>query len=497
MRKELLVESIAGQTRLAVMEDGDLVELYYEREGHKKLGGNLYKGRVCNVLPGMQAAFVDIGIDKNAFLHAGDIQVDPADLGEGAEALTRDLASKPIRSLVRPGQEILVQVIKEPIGEKGPRITSHVTLPGRMVVLLPTVEYVGVSRRIESEEEKTRLRELGESIRPSGMGLIIRTAAAGADAETLRKDVEGLRRLWESLDGKQRHIAAPALLHRDAGLMYSAVRDLLTDDVDTVRVEGESALKELHDAVQLLSPELEEKIIPEKEGGLFRKFRVDSQAEKALSRRVWLKSGGYLVFDYAEALTVIDVNTGKFVGRHSLSETIFKTNLEAAEEIARQLRLRDIGGIVVIDFIDMEEEEHREQLLACFAQELRRDRTKTNLVGMTGLGLVEMTRKKVRQSLSATLQCTCPLCGGLGRISSDETLASDIYRELTEQPGGAVVVVQAAPGAAECLESIGAPPHIRAYVCPDKTKRPNQYQIEPACEQSLAKHTRRLKERVN
>ncbi|MEA4899459.1 ribonuclease E/G [Bacillota bacterium Meth-B3] len=415
--KQLLLESRAGQTRLALLEDGSLSELYVEREGREKLVGNLYLGRAMNVLPGMQAAFVDIGLSKNGFLYAGDIQLDRRSLGPDAAALEQALSGQSISKLIRPGQEVLVQVVKEPGGDKGPRLSMNATLPGRMAVLLPTLSYVGVSRRIESPAERDRLRALAERLKPQGMGLIVRTAADGAGEEALARDIAYLVRLWDSIVERARYAIAPSLVHRDLSLTHRAVRDMLLPDVESLTVDGESALTAARAHAAMLSDELPAKIRPHSDSyPLFEAHRIDAQTEKALGRKVWLKSGGYLVFDYAEALTVIDVNTGRYVGRKTLSDTVFEINREAASEIARQLRLRDIGGIIVIDFIDMDLDEHREALLAHFAQALKRDRTKTNLVGLTGLGLVEMTRKKVHQPLHTILTETCPTCQGSGRV---------------------------------------------------------------------------------
>ncbi|NLG23866.1 MAG: Rne/Rng family ribonuclease, partial [Clostridiales bacterium] len=350
MIKDILLEVGPSQTRLALLEDGDVAELYIERAGSERGTGNILLGRVANVLPGMQAAFVDIGQPKNGFLFAGDIRIDPSEFGPEADALGDQLRRLPIQKLVKSGQEILAQVIKEPGGDKGPRITNHVTLPGRLTVLLPTVNYVGISRRIDDEAERGRLRELAEAARPEGMGLIVRTAAEGAQPEELAHDVEYLKRLWASIVARAAAAKAPALLHRDEGLAHRAVRDMLTDEVRALWVDDKAQFEQLRDAAALISPDLAARVaLHDNERPLFALHRVDAALERALSRKVWLKSGGYLVFDYAEALTVIDVNTGKFTGSHSLSDTVFAINCEAAAEIARQIRLRNIGGIIVID----------------------------------------------------------------------------------------------------------------------------------------------------
>lgn len=494
MSKQILIENDAGQTRLALIEDGELAELYIERKGHEKLVGNIYVGRVANILPGMQAAFVDIGLEKNGFLFAGDIQVDKRDFGQDADALERQLSALHIKKMLRPGQEILVQVTKEPGGSKGPRITNNITLPGRLAVLLPTVDYVGISRRIEDEAERARLHALADRIRPDGMGLIMRTAAEGADEQDLARDVNYLVKLWDSIRQHARTSAAPALLHRDLSLINRSVRDMLQNDVERLIVDNAQQYEQARKNAEMLSEAIAQKVtLYEDSEPLFDLYRVDAQAAKALSRRVWLKSGGYLVFDYAEALTVIDVNTGKFVGKHSLSETVFHINCEAACEIARQLRLRDIGGIIVIDFIDMDLPEQREQLIALFRKELKKDRTKTNLVGLTGLGLVEMTRKKIHQPIYKQLQKTCPTCQGGGQIASEETVARAALHELrarTQRGESGAFLVEASAGVVGQLLLIGCAPGIRAFAHVNERMHGDEYAISPAAEHALAPKSR-------
>lgn len=496
MRKNLLVETSGGQTRLALLEDGELAELYIERRGFEKLVGNIYQGRVVNILPGMQAAFVDIGLEKNGFLFAGDIQVDKTDFGADMEALEAQLQSLSIRKMLKMGQEILVQVVKEPGGTKGPRLSSNITLPGRMAVLLPTVGYVGVSRRIEDEEERTRLRAMAEGLKPEGMGLIVRTAAEGADEAALKTDIAYLTKLWTSIRERSEHTIAPALLHRDLSLLNRSVRDMLLPDVESLELDDKDAYETARKNAAMLSDELVDKVrFYEGETPLFDRYGVDAQTQKALSRRVWLKSGGYLVFDYAEALTVIDVNTGKYVGKHSLSDTVYKINCEAVSQIARQLRLRDLGGIIVIDFIDMEEPEHREGLLALLRKELKKDRTKTNLVGLTGLGLVEMTRKKVHQPIHKLLRQTCPRCQGSGMVLTPETVARAALHELLSRARSGAhgpFLIDATSAVAGQLLLLGAPPGVRAFVRPDESQDPDAYEITPVLENELPPKTRLL-----
>ncbi|MBQ8953192.1 MAG: Rne/Rng family ribonuclease [Clostridia bacterium] len=496
MKKEILIESELGQTRLAVMEDGSLMEYYVERRGQEKLPGSIFVGRVANILPGMQAAFVNIGLEKNAFLHAGDIKLNKSDFGADAEKLERVLAGQSIGQMVRMGQELLVQVVKDPGGTKGPRISSHVTLPGRLAVLLPTVNYVGISRRIEGEAVRGRLRAVAEACRPDGMGLIVRTAAATASEEDFRRDVESLVRLWRSIQTRARHTAAPALIHRDEDIVYRAVRDMLSPDVDRFLVEGQAPYQAALEAAEMLSPELVGRIaLYEEKTPLFDVYRVDALLEKGLQRHVWLKSGGFLVIDHTEALTVIDVNTGKYVGSKNLDDTVYKINCEAAQEIARQLRLRDTGGIIVIDFIDMDMEAHREGLLSLMRQLLKNDRTKTNLVGLTGLGLVEMTRKKIQQPIHTLLKRPCPDCGGSGFVDSEETIARRILHELRGQAAVTETpcwLVKASQNVAGQLMLAGAPEGVRAFALPEPLWPDRRYAIEPAVEENLPGKARAL-----
>jgi ribonuclease G len=384
----------------------------------------------------MQAAFVDIGRDKNAFLYIGD-------LAEGYGAIT-------------VGQEILVQVAKDALGTKGPRVTTHLTLPGRYVVLMPTVEYTGVSRRIESKDERARLRDLAEAIRPAGKGIIVRTVAEGKKQDDLSKDSEYLINLWDTLAARAKRANAPTLLYRDVDLVIRLVRDHFSADVSRFIIDNREAFNRAKDLLEFVSPELVARLELFEGQDVFAHYGIDAEMAKLEQRRVELCCGGYIVIDRTEALTVIDVNTGRFVGHTRLEDTIFQANLEAAAEIARQIRLRDIGGIIIIDFIDMESEEHRQAVLAAFGEQLKRDRTKTHLLGLTGLGLVEMTRKKVRQDLAAVLNSECPCCQGRGTIRSPETVALNVRREirrlcLAHQAKGKLVI-QVHPRVAEVLK---------------------------------------------
>ncbi len=404
---------------MAILEDGALRELEVERPGHSHLVGNIYKGRVQNVLPGMQAAFVDIGGRKNAFLYIGDGH--SADVAGGAGGGER----------VHIGQSLLVQVVKDAAGSKGPRVTTHLTLPGRNVVLMPTASYVGLSRRIEDEGERTRLRELAESLCPPGMGLIVRTAAGGQDAEAIKADVRYLTRLWSTIEARLHLLAAPALLYRDAELAIRLVRDSMTGDVDEMLVDDAVTYQRIQELLQFSYPALSRRVrLYDGATPLFRAYHVEEAVAGLAERVVHLPSGGFLVIDHTEALTVIDVNTGKFVGEENLADTVYRMNMEAAGEILRQLRLRDIGGIIVVDFIDMETAEQKERLLEYLRAAARRDSSKTNVVGITALGLVEITRKKSRQNFEGIVYRDCPACGGKGRVESPETVAVRICRHI-------------------------------------------------------------------
>lgn len=425
MSKEILVSVDVDGVRAAMRENGQVVEFLFERPAREQLVGSIFKGRVQNVLRGMQAAFVDIGLDRNSFLYVDDA------VPGGAVNGTRHVS---IQDVVAPGQEILVQVVKEPTGTKGPRVTRHITLPGRLLVLMPTAEYVGVSRRIGDERERERLRTLAEAIRPPGMGLIVRTVAEGASAEELRRDVAQLTRLWEATLARARPLRAPALVHRDLELVERVLRDWLDDEVTDLYVDSPAEYERVLEWVGVMAPSLRSRVrlFTDATDSLFERFGVEQEIERALRRKVWLRSGGYLVIDRTEALTAIDVNTGKFVGTKDLRDTVLRTNLEAAVEIARQLRLRDIGGIVVVDFIDMPDPADRQQVLRTLEEALRRDRARTHLLGLTQLGLVELTRKKSRQTLDEVLLRPCPHCDGRGRVPSEETLARRVRAQIRQ-----------------------------------------------------------------
>ncbi len=436
VQTEILVNVEPGETRAAVLEDGRLVEIYYERPSGQRTVGSIFKGKVENVLPGMQAAFVNIGLEKNAFLYVSDAlpakNVDEESEDHFKVEHERRNGKLAIEDILKPGQEIMVQVVKEAIGTKGARVTTHCTLPGRFLVLMPTVDYVGVSRRIEGDRERDRLRRIAEKIRPHNVGLIVRTVAEGKSERDLAQDAEFLMRLWKKIQERYRSGPAPKLLHKDMGLIYRIIRDSFTEDVDRFVIDSKQEYDRVLELLDDIAPSLKRRVelFYSGERSIFDLYNLEPEIEKAVKRKVWLKSGGYLVIDRTEALTAVDVNTGKYVGSTDLADTVFRTNLEAAREIARQLRLRDIGGIIIADFIDMESASHRRKVLQTLEEHLKRDRTKTYVLGITQLGLVEITRKKAKQSLDDMLHKPCPYCEGKGRVLSEESVAAKLRREI-------------------------------------------------------------------
>jgi ribonuclease G len=433
MSTEMVVNVSPRETRAALLENGVLQELFVERASRLGLTGNLYKGRVSRVLPGMQAAFIDIGLERTAFLHVSDI-VQPADAEGSGEAPRTDN----IRDLVGEGGDILVQVLKDPLGTKGARLTTFVTIPSRYLVYMPFGHGVGVSARIESDEERARLREAVQAATAAGEagGYIVRTAAEGATLEALHADRLFLRKLWEVLSGKAGEARPGSLVHEDLPLPLRLMRDLVGEGVDRVLVDNERTCERMREFATTFMPALGARV--ERYSGsrpIFDLHGVEEEIQRSLERKVALKSGGYLIIDQTEALTTIDVNTGAYVGHRNLEETIYRTNLEAAVAIARQLRLRNLGGIIIIDFIDMEEEEHRRQVLQALEKALAKDHAKTHVSAVSPLGLVEMTRKRTRESLSHQLCAPCPACEGRGFVKTPETVCYEIFREVLRQAG--------------------------------------------------------------
>ncbi|MBI4246723.1 MAG: Rne/Rng family ribonuclease [Candidatus Rokubacteria bacterium] len=447
MGKRIVVNAGVTETRVAVQEGNLLTELYVERHARRSIVGSIYKGVVTNVLPGMQAAFVDIGLHKDAFLYAGDYTANlgedagelPAgaeDDGEPADLALEEAAARreprvPIEDVLRKGQEILVQVSKEPLGSKGARVTSFISLPGRYLVYMPQARHVGVSRRINDEPERDRLRAAVRALNPPAGGYIVRTNAEGKGEEEFAADVEFLGRLWSQVQERCERVGAPAVLHEERDLTVRVVRDLLSPEVDEFLVDSRAVYDKCLDYVRILAPALAERVrLYEGKAPVFEAQGVEKDIEKALRRRVWLKSGGYIVIDHTEALVSIDVNTGKYVGKRDFEQTVLKINLEAAGEVVRQIRLRDLGGIIIIDFIDMEVLEHRGQVEKALKRALNGDKARTNVLAISELGLVEMTRKRVRQDLRSLLSVSCPTCKGTGVIKSDPALAAEIFRAV-------------------------------------------------------------------
>lgn len=446
MAQTIIVNSLPEEVRMAVVEDGKLAELVIERGDDSHLVGNIYKGRVQNILPGMQAAFVDIGLDKNAFLYTGDLR--EGELGMFAKGIAPDK--------LFVGQEILVQIVKDAVGTKGPKATTHLTLPGRDVVLLPTADYVGISKQIEEKEERERLKALAQQLCPSDMGMIVRTAAKEKTSEELTADIRYLTNLWKVLAARAKYSHAPLLLYRDVDLVIRMVRDYLRADVKRVIVDQVDDYQRICDLLSGTSDAADlAKVECSPEGDIFGANGLNEAVNAIHAREVELPSGGYLVFDKTEALTVVDVNTGKFAGGRTLADTVFMTNMEAARELMRQVRLRDISGIIIADFIDMESAEHQEAVLKELRQEAKKDKTKTNIVGLTGLGLVEMTRKKSRQTIDALTHETCPYCAGTGRVPSAQTIGIQICRKLREHgkclKNGRPLLIEAHPSVVRWL----------------------------------------------
>lgn len=437
MTEEILVNVTPRETRVAVVENGMLQELHIERGWRRGVVGNIYKGRVQRVMPGMQAAFVDIGLDRAAFLHANDI-VRPAALaatveGEETPPPPPPAQTRPIAELVREGQDIVVQVVKDPIGSKGARLTTQLSIPSRYLVLLPQSKVVGVSSRIEDEAERARLKGLVAEFAGGGeQGYIVRTNAEGQPAEALAEDIAYLSRVWALVEDHTQSTRVGACIYEDLSLPMRAVRDLIRRDVEKVKVDSRETSDRLRIFAAQYMPGLAEKI--EHYSGarpIFDLYGVEDEIQHALEKEVPLKSGGYLVIDQTEAMTTVDVNTGSFLGQRNLEETVYRTNLEAAQAVARQLRLRNLGGIIIIDFIDMTDAEHRRQVLRTLEKSLAKDHAKTTVYDFSPLGLVEMTRKRTVESLERQLCEPCHECGGRGTLKTAETVTYEIFREIT------------------------------------------------------------------
>jgi ribonuclease G len=492
VKREIIINASPLEVRVALLEDGALSEFYLERDQRGGLAGNIYKGRVTRVLPGMQAAFVDIGLDKAGFLHVSDFQTDAESLGSVAEVIGEDdvetesvmpeselaldenveavleardgeveatpviveaqAASDsrksrrrhndrhrprlPIEQQLKRGQEIIVQVAKEPIGSKGARLTSFISLPGRHLVYTPSSKHIGISRRIESAEERARLRAAVKELGASHGGFIVRTVCEGVSKREIQRDVSFLTKLWSSIVKKSESTPPASLLYSDLDVARRIVRDLFSSDIDRLWCDDAPTFARIVEFVQNYMPRLRARVaMYEAIEPIFDHFSIEPQIERALERKVWLKSGGYLVFDQAEALTAIDVNTGRFVGKRNQDETVLRTNLEAVEEVVKQLRLRNIGGIIIVDLIDMTREADRKRVSDALSQALKRDKARTSMLKISELGLVQMTRKRTRESLEAMLTETCPRCNGCRVVKSVATLAADVMRGLERAAG--------------------------------------------------------------
>ncbi len=458
MNRDLIVSSTPQETKVALLEGGVVSELFIERDAHRATVGNIFKGRVSRVLPGMQSAFVDLGLERDAFLHVADVFEElPENLLTPEEQEAQRNA--PIEHLLREGQDIMVQLVKEPLGAKGARITSHVSLPGRYLVLMPTVEHVGVSRKIVDEEERRRLKTMLKEIRQErgGGGLIARTAGQGRSREDFERDCRYLGRAWDEIRALATRERAPALLHRELSLVQRLLRDLLSEDITSIRLDTEREYQRTLDLVSQLQPELAPRVhLYDKPQNILEEHGVSTELERALRSKVWLPSGGYIVINQTEALVAVDVNTGRYVGKKTLEETLLKANLDAVREIVRQIRLRDLGGIIVVDFIDMEERKSRQKVMATLEQELRRDRSPSKVLSVNEFGLVILTRKRVRQSLERLLCQACPYCTGTGMIKSVATVCSEIYdevRKLAPDMRGQRLLLRVNPEVARALAS--------------------------------------------
>lgn len=434
MKKEIVINTSTAETRIALLEDGQLAEIFVERPENERHVGDIYLGRVRKVLNGISAAFVDIGWEQDGFLHFNDVgslyEMDDAEEeGNGNGSGNGGRSRSPAQVNLRAGQEILVQITKEPIGGKGPRVTSQVSLPGRFVVLVPNEELIGVSRKIADPKEKRRLKKLGKELGEYGYGLIIRTVAQEKDDPTLRMDIEKLVDTWKRIEKKMKGASAPSLIYKEMSLASSVIRDLFGPDIDQVVVDSKPLFKELVQYLDSVSPTLVDRVEHYKEKvPLFDHYKIESEIEKGIRRKVFLPGGGYIIIEHTEAMVVVDVNSGRFVGKQNHEENSLKVNLRAAREICRQLRLRDIGGIIVIDFIDLWDEKNRKKIYDEVKKELKKDRAKVDVAPISHFGLMMMTRQRIKPSLLFTFKEPCPTCHGTGMIPSKETVVTELER---------------------------------------------------------------------
>ncbi|MBX9837196.1 MAG: Rne/Rng family ribonuclease [Silvanigrellaceae bacterium] len=452
--KQLVINSTSYETRVALIEGGQVSEYYIERSRDRGIVGGIYKGKVIRVLPGMQSCFVDIGLERAAFLYGGDIKPEGSyELPEGFDEEGKPIHNHvdddensegnpnknfqknyKISDLVKEGQEVLVQVAKDAISTKGARVTTYLSLPGRYVVLMPSINHIGVSRRIQSEDERTRLRTIVQKIKPDGAGIIVRTASENVPDEKIIADIDFLVKLWESLRTKSLKSKSPCLVHEDLDLVFRATRDLISRDLDRIVIDDKKRYEDLVRFLNRFSVKLGAQVqLYQGDTQIFDAFGIEQEVSRALGSKVWLKSGGYLIIEQTEALTAIDVNTGRFVGNKSLGDTIFKTNLEAVKEIVQQLRLRNIGGIIILDFIDMDRNDDRDKVFQALVEELKKDKAKTTVLRISEMGLVQMTRKRTEESLMQKMTVDCPYCDGNGHVKSPSTVSYEVIRELLRE----------------------------------------------------------------
>lgn len=456
MASELIINVTFNEKRIAFLENGVLVEFFIEKKNDNSMVGNIYKGKVVRIVPGMDAAFVDIGLEKSAFLYVGDIILDRMMYEEYDDSEYHVAFNERIEGVLEEGQELIVQVSREPIGQKGTRVTSKITLPGRLLVLMPGTEHIGVSRRIEQEDERKKLATmLKEEICPKGYGLIARTASEGKTPEELKADLNFLKRIWESIQEKAKTVHAPSILHQDLGIIFRVIRDLHSHNLKKIIVDDVFVYERVGEFLKDYLPEEGCEVVHfHEKDPIFEVFGIEVEIGKLLQKKIWLKSGGYIVLDYTEALTVIDVNTGRYLGRKDLEDTILRTNLEAVKEIAYQIRLRNIGGIIIVDFIDMERKESRETVFQTLMDALKKDRIKTFAYPISELGLVQITRKRTRHNIVNLLTETCPTCEGSAYIKSRFTVCYEVLRELRtfcRKEGGKRINVYLSPEVASLL----------------------------------------------
>jgi ribonuclease G len=471
MYKQLVINVAENETRVALLEDGTIVELHVDRGDDSAIAGNIYKGRVIRVLPGMQAAFVDIGLNQAAFIYVDDVYhnnfkdiesffaigAEESEVPADEEVLPLPTQKREflIEELLVEGQEVLVQVAKSPIGTKGARISSHISIPGRFLVLMPSSSHIGVSRRIEDEAERIRLKQLVHDLRKDDFGYIIRTAAEGESEEKIAYEMGFLNNLWENIQRKFATAPAASLIYQDLSISLRAVRDLLIHEAEKLVIDSRPTYEAVLSFLDTYMSNLKENVILyDGSEPVFDAYNIEGDISRALKRKVWLKSGGYILIEHTEALTAIDVNTGRYVGKHNLEETILKTNLEAVKEIAYQIRLRDIGGIIIIDFIDMEKKSNQERVFSAFREALKRDKSKTHVLPMSEMGLIQMTRKRTREPLTRILCEPCFYCEGEGYIVSRQSVCYNVYREILRNSRdvlGHRVAIRVSPQVAEFL----------------------------------------------